>query len=362
MPDALRVSAPRVIVVGDGVIGLAVSVNLITRGALVTLIAPGFHGGASPASAGLLAPSVERTNGPAQAFADAARDSWATLTELTRSLGAHPFEIRRDGILRVARTAEECAAIEATLRGKDKWLSPADARVRVPSLGEIAGAALLTGDGVVNVPAALAALWAAVRANGAVEVLATSATAIEPGDNVAVHIGDGRKITADFAVMAAGAWTPTIHGIPRALPIRPLRGVMVAVDGDAVPFPIYDAAGHVYVFPRQGRTIIGATSDEVGFDATAPFDAATGLLASAIEIIPMLAKRARHAPWAGLRPMTPDGLPVIGRDPSAPSILYACGHGRNGFLEAALTGEIVAALAFNQALPLDISPFSPTRF
>ena len=88
----MRVSEPHVVVVGDGVIGLATAVNLITRGSRVTLIAPGFPGAASPASAGLLAPSVERAAGPAQAFADAARDAWQALAELTRSRGAQPFE------------------------------------------------------------------------------------------------------------------------------------------------------------------------------------------------------------------------------------------------------------------------------
>jgi glycine oxidase len=359
----MRVSGPHVVVVGDGVIGLAVTVNLITRGSRVTLIAPGFHGAASPASAGLLAPSVERTQGPGQAFADAARDSWASLAELARAHGAPPFEINRDGILRIARTRDECTAIQATLRDKDAWLSARDARARVPSLGDIAGGALLAGDGMVNVPAALTSLWTAIRAMDAVEIVPMSATAIEPqSDRPRVHIGDGRTIEADRVVLAAGAWTPTIHGLPRQLPIRPLRGIMVAVEGDAVPFPIYDAAGHVYVFPRHGRTIVGATSDDVGFDTTADESAAQKLVAAASEFLPVLTKRERHAPWAGLRPMTPDGLPIIGRDAAAPSVFFASGHGRNGFLEAALTGEVVASLVLGSVPTFDLSPFSPGRF
>jgi glycine oxidase len=327
------------------------------------LIAPGFHGAASPASAGLLAPSVERADGPAQVFADAARDAWSDIAEMTRARSAHPFDVKRDGIMRIARTDEEAVAIAATLRGKDRWLAPNEARTRVPALGSIVGAALLAGDGIVNVPAALAALWAAVRWKDEVTVLATSVSAIEPQTGgVSVHIGDGRRIDGDVAVLAAGAWTPTIRGVPRALPIRPLRGVMVSVEGDTVPLPIYDAAGHVYAFPRQGRTVIGATSDEVGFDASAPDDRAQELLSAATQILPVIAKRARHAPWAGLRPMTPDGLPVLGRDPDFASILYASGHGRNGFLEAAITGQVIAALVLGDAPLHDIAAFSPSRF
>lgn len=359
----MRVSAPHVIVIGDGVIGLSVTVNLYTRGARVTLIAPGFHGAASPASAGLLAPSVERADGPAQMFADASRDAWPRLAELTQANGASPFELKRDGILRVARTDEEAASIMPTIRGKDSWLSPAQAKARVPALSRIAGAAFLAGDGVVNVPSALAALWTAIRSHGAVSSEATSVTAVDIETNgVSARVGDGRDIHADALVLCAGAWTPTIHGLPRPIPIRPLRGVMTAVDGDTVPFPVYDAAGHVYVFPRHGRTIIGATSDDVGFDASAPEALAQRLHRSAETLLPVLSKRARLAPWAGLRPMTPDGLPIIGQDPDARQVFYAAGHGRNGFLEAALTGEVIAALILEHPSSHDISPFSPTRF
>jgi glycine oxidase len=359
----MRVSEPRVLVVGDGVIGLSVTVNLVTRGARVTLIGPGFHGAASPASAGLLAPSVERSDGPAQAFADASREAWSQLAELTRRNGANPFEIRRDGILRVARSEEEAAAIRATLRDKDAWLSDAEARARVPALAPVAGAALLAGDGVVNVPSALAALWDAVRSHPGATVEASSVTSLDArGGSVSVRLGDGRDIEGDAVVLCAGAWTPTIHGLPRPLPVRPLRGVMTAVDGEAVPFPVYDAAGHVYVFPRHGRTVIGATSDDVGFDSSAPEESATKLHLAAEALLPILGKRAHMAPWAGLRPMTPDGLPILGRDPDSPSVFYACGHGRNGFLEAALTGQVITALVFGEEAAHAIDCFSPVRF
>jgi glycine oxidase len=326
------------------------------------LIAPGFHGAASPASAGLLAPSVERSAGPAQAFADAARDAWSNLAELARGRGAQPFEIRREGILRVARTDQESAAIFATLRDKDTWLSGREARTRVPALARIAGAAFLAGDGVVNVPEALSALWFATRARAEVDVLATSVSAIDVRQRTAVaRIGDGREIEGDAIVLAAGAWSPTIRGLPRELPVRPLRGVMVSVDGEAVPFPVYSAAGHVYVLPRNGRTVIGATSDEVGFDSSAPEESAQGLLAAAVEILPALSKQTRHAPWAGLRPMTPDGLPILGPDPDTGLVFYATGHGRNGFLEAALTGEVIAGLMLDGTTTHDISAFSASR-
>ena len=103
-------------------IGLAIALRLVERNIPVTLLSPLFDGGASHASAGMLAPSVERTQGAAQTFGDAARDAWPRLAELVHRMGGGEFEVRRNGILRVARTAHEAERIRAGLRDGDEWL------------------------------------------------------------------------------------------------------------------------------------------------------------------------------------------------------------------------------------------------
>lgn len=351
------------VVAGDGVIGLAITMHLAARGASVALLAPELHGAASPASAGMLAPSVERTQGPAQAFGDAARDAWPRLRSMVERAGGATFEIRRDGILCVARTPDDSARLRATLRAGDVWLTADEARRREPALGEVDGAALYAGDGVVDAPAALSALQGALRASRLVTVHAGALREVARVREASIaKTMSGETIRANAVVIATGAWSARVAGLPRRLPVRPLRGVIVGVDGPRIETPMYAAAGHAYLFPRGGRTMIGATSDEAGFDATpAPGDVER-LISAAAEIVPGVRDATRTRPLCGLRPMTPDGLPIIGSDPAMIGTHYACGHGRNGFLHAALTGEVVAKLVAGEPPGFDLKPFDPTRF
>jgi glycine oxidase len=100
----------------------------------------------------------------------------------------------------------------------------------------------------------------------------------------------------------------------------------------------------------------------VGFDSSTTSSALDRLRAAASTIVPSLAHAPTHSSWAGLRPITPDGLPVLGRDPDLPSVIYACGHGKNGILLAPVTGECVAALLSGTAPPVDLTPFDIERF
>jgi glycine oxidase len=349
-------------VVGDGVIGLAIAMHLAVRKNTVVLVSPELSGAASPASAGMLAPSVERTQGPAQAFGDASRDAWPRLAALTRQTGAGEFEIRRDGILRIARSEVDADVLRATLRPGDQWFNPAEAHERAPTLGKVEGAALYAGDGVVDAPAAMSALRSTIAAMpDRVSVVRARATALITS-RLEVQLDDGETVAGDAVVLAAGAWTPQLVGLPRPLPVRPLRGVMFAAEARLVDVPVYDSEGHVYLLPRGARTIVGATSEDAGFDTAAPEASAASLLAAAISVVPDLRDCRMSRPWAGLRPMTPDGLPILGEDPAVPGLFYACGHGRNGFLEAALTGEVIAALIAGEDPQADLQPFKVSRF
>lgn len=329
----------------------------------MTLLAPGFYGAASPASAGMLAPSVERAQGAAQAFGDAARDAWTRLAGLVERAGGGAFGLQRDGILQIARTSATADALRARMRTDDRWLSAEEARQREPLLGEIEGAVLHPGDGVVDAPAAMAALRQAIGAARKLTVEPLPLVSVRPSNGgVTCILTNTERIEADAVVVAAGAWTTSIAGLPRRLPLRPLRGAMIAVGARLIGIPVYEAGGHAYVLPRDGRTLVGATSDDVGF-ATAPAATDGPRLAEAgARILPTIAHYPAGAPWAGLRPMTPDGMAAIGPDPEEPAVVYAVGHGRNGFLHAALTGECIAALLTGAAAPVDLGPFNPARF
>ena len=121
--------------------------------------------------------------------------------------------------------------------------------------------------------------------------------------------------------------------------------------------------GTGYAIPRgDGRTILGVADDNAGFD-TRHTDAGVATIRTlAAAILPSLGSAPMLNTWAGLRPMTRDGLPIIGPDPEVPSVIYACGHGRNGILLAPMTGTLVAAIVTGRAEPTGPTPFSPSRF
>jgi glycine oxidase len=162
-------------------------------------------------------------------------------------------------------------------------------------------------------------------------------------------------------VLATGAWARAMDGLPRSLPVEPVRGQMMSVVSKALRHVVY--GGHGYVVPRaDGRTLIGATVERVGFDAAFTDEGVAAVRAMGGAIAPSLADARMLNAWAGLRPMTPDGLPVIGHDPARPALVYACGHSRNGVLLAPITGDVVADLVTGTTPRLDLAPFSVERF
>jgi glycine oxidase len=181
---------------------------------------------------------------------------------------------------------------------------------------------------------------------------------------------DGTSYSARHVVLAAGAWAPNIAGLPRRIPVVPVRGQMLAYHPTRLRHVLFGPRG--YLIPREfgeparggggGETLIGATSDDVGYDTGITVDGATRLRSVAAEILPPLHDVAPLRHWSGLRPMTPDLLPIIGFDPAEPALLHACGHSRNGVLMAPLTGDCVSALIRGAPPPADVSAFSIDRF
>lgn len=159
-------------------------------------------------------------------------------------------------------------------------------------------------------------------------------------------------------MVAAGAWSG-ILGVPSPLPIEPVRGQMVAFEGTPVRRVVYGDSG--YVIPKaDGTTMAGSTMERVGFDPGTTDEGLAQVRRGAQAICPALT--AVTAYWAGLRPVTPDLLPILGRDPTYPNVVYACGHSRNGVLLAPLTGEVVADLVTGTPSREDVDQFRVDRF
>ncbi|HEY8485219.1 MAG TPA: glycine oxidase ThiO [Longimicrobiales bacterium] len=364
-----------VVVIGGGIAGCAAALALRERGVAVNLveaIAPGAC--ATGASAGMLAPQYESA-GPSALFdlSIAARAYYPTFVERIEALTGQRLPIRWDGMLVAHLTEREHeAGLEASrwqrAAGQEaEVLEPAEAARIEPHVNPKAISYLwLPREGQVDSQALGPALGAALAAAGVRVVAGKRAARIEvrSGAVEAVVLEDGRTLTADCVVVAAGAWSGTIAGLPRPLPVRPIRGEILKFSpAPARLGPL--VAGHRgnYLVPRaNGGLIAGSTMDDVGFDQSLTEQGRQKIADGAAALVPALAaaKPAEH--WAGLRPITRDRFPILGLEPEIRGLVYATGYGRNGILLGPLAGEIVADLILDGTARHDIRAFAPDRF
>lgn len=354
-----------VCVIGGGVIGRCAALALAERGVRVDLVTRDVPGSASRAAAGLLAPSIEGGSGTAYDFAVAARDAYPDFLERLRDVVKVRVEFSRAGILSVALDDES----ELKLRARTvPWLTPNEVRSLEPSLAPTRGGVLSELDGYVDNVALMDALVTATKSlKPRIREVDGLVARVELGrDSATLVLALGDRVACATTVLAAGAWSTSINGLPRQLPLFPLKGQMISYDSAAagapvsLSRPVYGAG--VYVVSRAGsRILVGATSEEAGFDTSLTEEAAAGLARGAVQLLPQFARVPLGDHWSGIRPMTTDSLPVLGLDPEFPSLIYACGHSRNGILKAPLTGHCVAQLFVGEETGHDLLPFSPTR-
>jgi glycine oxidase len=176
-----------------------------------------------------------------------------------------------------------------------------------------------------------------------------------------VETKSGEWLEGETVIIAAGAWGGMLRGADALADVSPCRGQLVSYRTTGLRHVTYGPRG--YLVPRASGTIVaGSTMEYVGFDAGTTPEGLARVRSAAEEIAPALAISTVETEWAGLRPITPDMLPIIGRDETCPHIIYATGHSRNGILMAPLTGETVAALSLGESQRHDLSQFRPGRF
>jgi glycine oxidase len=348
-------------VVGAGVIGLTAAVALAERGIAVTLIGRQMPGEASPAAAGMLAPSVERASGAAHDFGIAARDRYPSYVEFLAERTGTRVPLNRLGILQVALSEKGIKGLTRTAPSTAQWLNSKELHELEPALSHALGAMFNPDDGAVDNVVLLEALHQLVSKSPHIGELDDVVATIDAGrDSAAVTTATGAKHSARRVVVAAGAWAGTIRGAGFARAVTPARGQLVSYSGSPLRRVAYGPRG--YVVPRGAVTIGGSTMENVGFDPDTTAVGVRKVRAASEEICPYLAAAPRVNAWAGLRPVTPDMLPILGVDPELPSLLYACGHSRNGVLMAPLSGDIIADLVTGTPLSHDLSQFRPDRF
>ncbi len=350
------------IVVGAGVIGLASATSIAARGMSVLLVGVPRPGEASPASAGMLAPSVERASGPAHDFAVAARERYASYVEELAETTGIRVPLNRLGVLQVALTEAGVRGLRRTAGPRVEWLDRAALSEMEPTLGHALGAFLNPDDGSIDNVALLRALNVLAESSPTITRVHTAAESVDAGNDLArVALTSGDTAEADCIVVAAGAWAGTLTGALAAHVVQPVRGQLLSFAGIGLRHVVYGPRG--YLVPRgTSETIAGSTMEYVGFDPVTTTQGISRVRSAAEEIAPALSVAPMMSAWAGLRPVTPDLLPIIGRDPRRATLIYACGHSRNGILLAALTGDVIAALVANEPVTHDLSQFRPYRF
>ncbi len=363
-----------VVVVGAGAIGGTLAYFLRREGLSVALLDKGPAGReASWASAGMIQPFGSRAGG-----------SWASRAallsrELYDDLEPRLFEEtgRRigyggEGGLVLAfqdGEAETLRRIARSQAGDDhpaEFLDAAAARKREPGLPEgVAAAVLLPAHRFLDARAYTSVVVEAARKRGASVREGSGVTAIlRDGDRVVGVEAGGEKLSAGTVVVAAGAWAGKVDA-RLALPVRPVHGQILSVEGPegGLRHNLQRLGAGGYATPRaDGRVLVGATSEDFGFEKKVTPEGLAALSGMVRDLVPHLAGRKVLDAWSGLRPGSPDGLPAVGPDPRAPSgLLWAAGHGGYGMMQGPATAAAVTDLVMKRKPRIPLEAVDPAR-
>lgn len=376
------------IVVGGGTIGLSVAWRAAACGIDVAVVDPSPGQGASWAAAGMLAPVGEVHYGE-EALVSlnvAAAGRWpAFAAELESCTGRHIGYLQCGTLLAAfdegdRAWAEQLFAFQKELGLDVEWISGRKARELEPRLSPSVRAGMLaSGDHQVDNRLLVGALLEAARISGCkfyddtVDSLETTGGRVE-----GVRLRDGTFLESRAVVLASGAWSGQIAGVPEALrpPVRPVKGQIIRLrvpDSSKASLAILPRrpvrgivnGAAIYLVPRaDGTLVIGSTIEEKGFDTSVTAGAVYELLRDAHRVMPAISELDLYETMARLRPGSPDNAPIVGELSSqgTEGLVVATGHYRNGILLTPLTSEAVVATLNGSELPAEIKPFSPSRF
>ncbi len=370
----------RILVIGAGVSGAAVALALLERDLPVLVVEARPADRAEPAevataaSAGMLAPQYESSGDEALLrLALASRERHPAFLEKVERLADVELDLRPDGML-VGAFGEAERDELSRMAGRQRGLGLAaelidpGAAVRLqPGLGEALVWLWLPDESRLDTQRLAAALPTALEAAGAELRYGARVERLVTGDGSVrgVTLEGGERLAADRVVLSAGAWSNGIEGLPRPVPVRPVRGQMLRYEPGVAP-PLERLVARrdgSYLVPRpDGAVLAGSTMEEAGFEATVTAAGQAGIRAAAARLVPTVAAIEPSERWAGLRPVSKDGAPILGPDPELDGLHYATGYGRNGILLSPTAAEIVAARLAGETGGAEADPFSIGRF
>ncbi|MEU9226504.1 glycine oxidase ThiO [Streptomyces massasporeus] len=370
-----------VLVIGGGIIGLVTAWRSAQRGFTTALVDPEPGGGAAQVAAGMLAAVTELHYGEQTLLglnlASARRypDFAAELTELTgQDLG-----YRRCGTLAVALDADDRAhlrelhALQQQSGLESQWLSGRECRRLEPMLAPgVRGGLRVDGDHQIDPRRLAGALVAACERAGVVFHRTWAERLTVARDRATgVVLADGTEAAAGQMVLAGGSLSGRLAGVPQDVlpPVRPVKGQVLRLTMPRRHGPFLSRTvravvrgSHVYLVPRaSGELVVGATSEELGWDTTVTAGGVYELLRDAHELVPGITELPLTETRAGLRPGSPDNAPLLGPT-GLEGLLLATGHYRNGVLLTPVTGDAMAHVLATGELPEEARPFTPKRF
>ncbi len=344
------------LVLGGGIAGLTVALEAARRGLEVVVIDTPRPGAASRAAAGMLAPSVEDVPAPMRDAAFAARDFYPGFLAALRDLAGIDVPLDRGGILQLVSEAE-AETVRRSAAAAAHWLDAAALAEREPAFAGHFGAVLHPDDGAVDNLVLVDALERAIAATPAIRRVSGDVLSIDADQPSALTRTRGRYF-ANRLVLCSGAWAGALAGVPRRIAVRPVRGQLLRLAQSPIRHVTYGAGG--YLVPRGDTLLVGATSEEAGFENETSLAGLATLRNIATRAIPSLASALVGAHAPGRRPRALDAHPILGADPDSPALVYACGYSRNGILFAPWAAAQLAMVLVGEPAPA-LEPFRVDR-
>jgi glycine oxidase len=347
-----------VIVIGGGIIGLSLAISLRKQGLHILLVERGEPGReASYAAAGMLAPAGAETPSRLSDFAQRSARLYPEFVHELEDESGIRVDLREQGTILLCSEDKFPDGAEPLSREALHRLEP---EVDPDCIGQDGMTAVFLPERSVDPRSLVAAATKAAHHRQVDIASGTEVRKVVVSGSSAVGVETQRtSYSAAAVVNCAGAWAGTIP--PHNFPVHPVKGQMLAVV--AVPALHHVVRSErVYLVPRSdGRVVIGSTLEKDGYHKNVDVNTIRRLLEAAIQLFPAIEKSRKHEVWAGLRPGTPDNLPILG-ETSTRGYFVAAGHYRDGILLAPATAEVMTNAALGRTPETDITNFSPSRF
>ncbi|HXW96134.1 MAG TPA: glycine oxidase ThiO [Gemmatimonadales bacterium] len=358
-----------VIVVGGGPVGASCARELAETGRKVLLVERGTERGEGwRAAAGMLAAQAgARPDDPLFELGIAGRERYAELAPHLLEHTGIDIGFWQEGISRLAADDDDASLLRSQVGWQRQlghlcdWFDAGEVKARWPWIGPSHGALWASRDAALHPERLVAALVKDAERLGAT-VVRDEILGIERRGDKVTGVTGRESYSGGDVIIAAGAWSRQLSGLPRPLAVEPIRGQMASLAWPSgIPRAIVLGRG-CYVAARDGEAVVGSTMEHIGFTPEVTAAGLAEIFTGVTALFPALARGEVLRTWAGLRPVSPDGLPVVGREPRVTGLWYATGHGRDGILLAGITGVIIARLLAGENEIEHLTPLRPERF